>query len=162
MKKAIYLSVISFLLFSCKKIGSSNELNIIETPGTIGKSNLLGKSVLVYTTAKDTDKRLSLDLKKEFKKAKQPLETEVAVFVNPKKQFQKFLGIGGAITDASAEVFSKLSMDKQEEFLKAYFSEEGINYNIIRTSIHSSDFGLGSHTYIEEGDKELNIFYRKR
>lgn len=158
MKKAIYLSVISFLLFSCKKIGSSNELNIIETPGTIGKSNLLGESVLVYTTAKDTDKRLSLDLKKEFKKAKQPLETEVAVFVNPKKQFQKFLGIGGAITDASAEVFSKLSMDKQEEFLKAYFSEEGINYNIIRTSIHSSDFGLGSHTYIEEGDKELKTF----
>lgn len=119
---------------------------------------MLGESVLVYTTAKDTDKRLSLDLKKEFKKAKQPLETEVAVFVNPKKQFQKFLGIGGAITDASAEVFSKLSMDKQEEFLKAYFSEEGINYNIIRTSIHSSDFGLGSHTYIEEGDKELKTF----
>ncbi|MEP1983591.1 MAG: glycoside hydrolase family 30 protein, partial [Maribacter dokdonensis] len=57
-----------------------------------------------------------------------------------------------------AEVFSSLSKDKQEELLHAYYSEEGINYNIIRTSIHSSDFGLGSHTYIEEGDKELKTF----
>ena len=42
--------------------------------------------------------------------------------------------------------------------LNAYFSDDGINYNIIRTSIHSSDFGLGSHTYIEEGDKSLASF----
>ena len=46
----------------------------------------------------------------------------MAIFVNPKKQFQEFLGIGGAITDASAEVFSKLSKDKQEELLNAYFT----------------------------------------
>ena len=64
------------------------------------------------------------------------IETEVAIFVNPNKQFQEFLGIGGAITDASAEVFSKLSLNKQNELLNAYFTAEGINYNIIRTSIH--------------------------
>ena len=55
-------------------------------------------------------------------------------------------------------MFSTLSKDKQEELLDAYYSDEGINYNIIRTSIHSSDFGLGSHIYIEEGDKELKTF----
>jgi glucosylceramidase len=68
------------------------------------------------------------------------------------------LGIGGAITDASSEVFSKISEKNQEKLLGAYFSEDGIGYNIIRTSIHSSDFGLGSHTYIEEGDSELKSF----
>jgi glucosylceramidase len=46
----------------------------------------------------------------------------------------------------------------QEKLLGAYFSEDGIGYNIIRTSIHSSDFGLGSHTYVEEGDSELKSF----
>lgn len=112
----------------------------------------------IFTTAENTNQRLKEGVVLEFQAATQPLETEVAVFVNPHKTFQSFLGIGGAITDASAEVFSMLSQDKQEEFLNAYFSESGINYNIIRTSIHSSDFGLGSHTYIEEGDEALATF----
>jgi glucosylceramidase len=43
---------------------------------------------------------------------KQPLETQVCIFVNPEKKFQTFMGIGGAITDASAEVFAKLSPEK--------------------------------------------------
>lgn len=68
------------------------------------------------------------------------------------------MGIGGAITDASAEVFSKLSEPVQSQFMDAYFGEGGINYNIVRTSIHSCDFGLGSHTYIEEGDSALTTF----
>ena len=42
--------------------------------------------------------------------------------------------------------------------MEAYFGPEGIGYNIIRTSIHSCDFGLGSHTYIDEGDTSLATF----
>lgn len=155
------IGFVSLSFTSCNnKSLESKQLAVNEEPKktfTTQKS-FLGKTVDVYTTAKNTQKKLSLDNQHLFKKAIQPLETEVAVFVNPSKKFQKFLGIGGAITDASAEVFSKLSSSKQQELLKAYYSEEGINYNIIRTSIHSSDFGLGSHTYIEEGDMDLNTF----
>lgn len=150
MKKITFIILTSILLISCiekkKEIVKENELNTISN------------KVTVYTTAENTDLKISLTHNLIFKKAAQPLETEIAVLVNPEKKFQTFLGIGGAITDASAEVFSKLPKDKQEELLKAYYTEEGINYNIIRTSIHSSDFGLGSHTYIEEGDKELKTF----
>ena len=100
--------------------------------------------VLVYTTAKDTDKRLSLTDTLTFEPGVQPFESEVSVFVNPSKRYQKVLGFGGAITDASSEVFAKMPADKQEEFLKAYFDkEEGIGYTLVRTSIHSSDFGSG-------------------
>ena len=89
----------------------------------------------------------------------QPLESEISVFVEPKKTFQTFLGIGGAITDASAEVFAKLSKEKQQEFLNAYYDKDkGIGYTLLRTTIHSSDFSSGSYTYIEEGDKELKTF----
>lgn len=158
IKKTIFTFWVLLLIFSCKQKQESDDQAVLDTNKSKEKVSLLGKEVLVFTTAKDTEKRLSLDLNTIFKKATQPLESEVAVFVNPEKQFQEFLGIGGAITDATAEVFSTLSKDKQEELLKAYYSEEGINYNIIRTSIHSSDFGLGSHTYIEEGDKELKTF----
>ncbi len=156
-KKPLFVVALIITFFSCKQSEQTERL-IVNYNEINTKSNYINNEVSVYTTAENTNKRLSLDSKIFFVEANQPLETEVAIFVNPQKQFQEFLGIGGAITDASAEVFSKLSKDKQEELLNAYFTEEGINYNIIRTSIHSSDFGLGSHTYIEEGDKELKTF----
>ena len=164
IKNCFYILFVVVTVFACKNVDadsqSQNDSTQSDKKEAVAKQqiNLLGKDVKVYTTAENTDKRLSLDSLKTFNNAQQPLETEVAIFVNPKKQFQEFLGIGGAITDASAEVFSLLSKDKQDELLKAYYSEEGINYNIIRTSIHSSDFGLGSHTYIEEGDSDLKTF----
>jgi glucosylceramidase len=116
-------------------------------------------SLTVYTTAKDTDQRLTKTGTYQFKSRVQPTEGEIAIFVNSSKQFQKFLGIGGSFTDASAEVFATLDNAKQEEFLKAYYdTEEGIGYSLARTTIHSSDFGSASHTYIEEGDKSLETF----
>ncbi len=118
-----------------------------------------GKEVQVYTTADGTDLRLASTGKKVFEKATQPLETEVAIFVNPNKTFQTFLGIGGAITDASAEVFALLSEDKQQEFLKAYYDlDEGIGYSLARTTIHSCDFSKESYTYVSDDDKELKTF----
>jgi len=112
----------------------------------------------VYTTAKDTKLRLVETGSYTFDKGKQPLETELSIFVNPTITFQTFVGIGGAITDASAEVFAKLPEDKQEELLDAYYSDKGIGYSLLRTNIHSCDFSSGSYTYIEEGDKELETF----
>ncbi|MFH1195743.1 MAG: glycoside hydrolase family 30 protein [bacterium] len=118
-----------------------------------------GKQVVVYTTADSTDLRLTLTDNLTFTKAVQPLETEICVFVNPNKTFQTFLGFGGAITDASAEVFAKLSDTKQKEFLKAYYDKDnGIGYTLARTNIHSCDFSSGSYTYVEEGDKDLKTF----
>lgn len=116
------------------------------------------QSLTLIETAENTENRLANKGDFNFTDAKQPVESEVSVFVNPKKTFQEFLGIGGAITDASAEVWSKLPQDKQDELIKAYYSKEGINYSILRTTIHSSDFGPYSYTYIEEGDAELKTF----
>jgi glucosylceramidase len=121
--------------------------------------NSVRDSLTVYTTAKDTNQRLTKTGTYSFKERVQPTEGEISIFVNSSKQFQKFLGIGGSFTDASAEVFAKLDNAKQEEFLEAYYdTEKGIGYTLARTTIHSSDFGSGSHTYIDEGDKALETF----
>lgn len=113
----------------------------------------------VYSTTKNTDQRLTVTDKTTFKKAIQPLETEFSVFVNPTKTFQSFLGVGGAITDASAETFAKLPEDKKQEFIEAYYSKtKGIGYTLARTNINSCDFSSASYTYIAEGDKELKTF----
>ena len=115
--------------------------------------------VSVYTTAEHTPNRLTLTDKQQLKPTKQPLETEVCVFLNPKKTFQSIVGIGGAITDASAEVFAKLPKGKQQELLTAYYDKtNGIGYSMARTNIHSCDFSSGSYTYVEEGDKSLKTF----
>ena len=117
------------------------------------------KMVRVYTSADSTNLRLTNTDNVKFSELKQPVEVQYSIFVNPNKTFQTFLGIGGAITDASAEVFAKLPKEKQQEFLDAYYSKDkGIGYSIIRTTIHSSDFSSGSYTYIAEGDKELKTF----
>jgi glucosylceramidase len=117
------------------------------------------KTISVYTTAKDSAQRLTLTDTLSLKPGQQPPETDIAVFVNPDKRFQTFFGMGGAITDASAEVFSTLKPAKKSEFLKAYYDQKaGIGYSLMRTTIHSSDFSSGSYTYIKEGDKALTSF----
>ncbi len=115
--------------------------------------------VTVYTTAKDTDQRMARSGEVEFKPMGQPLETQTCVFIDPRRTFQTFLGIGGAITDSSAETLAKIPPQKQQELIDAYFDpNKGIGYSLLRTNIHSCDFSSASYTYVDEGDKELKTF----
>ena len=116
-------------------------------------------TVTIFTTAQGTDQRLGHSGEVTLKPGHPLTEAETSVFVNPGKRFQPMLGIGGAITDSSAEVFAALSPATQAEFLKAYYDpREGIGYTLLRTTIHSSDFSSSSYTYIDEGDKALSTF----
>ena len=145
------------LIVSCSDL-KVNVASKIEIHKNSPVKDYLNSTLQVYTTAKDTKLRLTKINSQTFRKKIQPLETEVAIFINPKKTFQEYLGIGGAITDASSEVFATLNAVQQNKLLESLYGKEGIGYTIIRTSIHSSDFGLGSHTYIEEGDADLKTF----
>lgn len=117
------------------------------------------REVTVYTTAADTDQRLTVTDHLTFKPMAQPLETQICVFVDPTKRAQTILGIGGAITDASAETFAKLPPAKQREILDAYYHPtKGIGYTLGRTNIHSCDFSSASYTYVDEGDAALKSF----
>ena len=157
MRKVNLITVLTFGVFiACNT--SKTENHVSNNNETKVKEININSKFQIFTTAKDTNLRLTKTKVGVFGKKVQTLETELAVFVNPKKTFQEFLGIGGAITDASSEVFATLNKVQQEEFLQAYFGKNGINYTIIRTSIHSSDFGLGSHTYVDEGDAALKTF----
>jgi glucosylceramidase len=151
MLKALFILFISYLFISCSQS--------VQTQRPITKFVTDNKEVSVYTTAENTDLKMTRTTVPSFRDGVQPLETEICVFVNPDKSFQEFLGIGAAATDASAEVFYKLPLEKQEEFLTAYFDKDkGIGYSLLRTTIHSSDFSTSSYTYVEEGDKELKSF----
>lgn len=117
------------------------------------------RTLHVYTTAQGSPQRLALTATVSTGTGAQPPEGDVSVFVNPALRFQTLLGIGGAVTDASAEVFAKLSPAKQEELLKAYFDPaQGLGYSLLRTTIHSSDFSSASYTYVKDGDAALASF----
>lgn len=124
----------------------------------LSRSSGARNNAKIFTTAKDTELRLAETGEATFTKGKQATENEISIFVNPQIRFQTMLGFGGAITDASSEVFAKLSPAVQDEFLKAYYDDDGLNYSLARTSIHSTDFSSGSYTYIEDGDADLDTF----
>ena len=143
--------LIGFLvLVQCKKNGNTFEKKGVNSEIIKGK---------VYTTAHKSALKLSLTSEIAFLEFKQPLETDIDIVVSPNKEFQEFVGIGAALTDAAAETFYKLSEKNQELFLAAYFDQEkGIGYSLARTIIHSCDFSTESYTYVEEGDTDLKTF----
>jgi glucosylceramidase len=113
----------------------------------------------VFVTARDTALRLSETPDVSFEDFRQPLETQVCVFVDPAHTFQTFIGIGGALTDASAEVFAKLPEATQKEFLTAYYDpDKGIGYKFARTNIASCDFSSDTYSYVADSDTSLNSF----
>jgi glucosylceramidase len=123
------------------------------------QASLQDRKISVVITAQNTNFRLSKSTQLEFSAFPQPTENIPCVFIDPAESFQTFIGIGGALTDASAETFAKLPPGKQDEFLRAYFNKDkGIGYSFARTNMNSCDFSSGMYTYVDENDKDLKTF----
>lgn len=116
MYKIAPITLLLALSFSCSDQPAEVQPSTIKEEAV----EFTSEAATVYTTAKDTDQRLQQGGAFNFEPGEQPLETELSIFVNPNQTFQTLVGIGDAITDASAEVFAKLPEDKQEELPNAY------------------------------------------
>ena len=144
--------LLSVLISGCATVQKS-------TKSAATSYSAAGKTARVYATVAGTAQRLTAGEALSFAPAGQPVETQVCVFVDPGHRFQTMLGIGGALTDASAETFAKLPKPQQQEFLKAYYSPTaGIGYTLARTNIHSCDFSSESYTYVADKDAALKTF----
>ena len=72
-------------------------------------------------------------------------------------------GMGGAITEATAYNFSKLSATKQRELLDAYYGKRGLDYCWGRIGIGSNDFCLQSFEYTTKKDlSDFSIAHDER
>lgn len=106
-----------------------------------------------YLTACDGGDRIARKGALPFSPLSQPEEWMPSVIVDPDHAMQTLEGIGGALTDSSAETFYKLPPAKRDEVLKAYYDkEQGIGYTLGRTNIHSCDFSSDMYTYAEKPD----------
>ncbi len=74
------------------------------------------------------------------------------VIVRSNLTYQTHLGFGGAITDSTIYCINKLSEAERKKVVKAYYSDEGLNYNLARLTVHSSDFSPESYVYSEKTD----------
>ncbi|MBN1414101.1 MAG: glycoside hydrolase family 30 protein [Bacteroidales bacterium] len=151
-------AIILILMGGCnpRKAGEpakSTEEKIIRSSKDIARS-------AVFLTARETDDRLTRKDSLLFQDASQPTENFPHIIVDYNVQFQIMEGIGGALTDASAETYYKMPPDKQDEILEAYFdSQKGIGYSFCRTHINSCDFSSESYAYADvPGDTSLVNF----
>lgn len=79
------------------------------------------------------------------------IETSI-IRVNSEFTFQEILGFGGALTESSCYILSKINKDLSNQILEEYFSKDKLNYNFCRISIGSCDFSLNSYSYSYEND----------
>ncbi|WP_291135113.1 glycoside hydrolase family 30 protein [Flavobacterium sp. UBA7663] len=135
MKQSKYILFILLLItmINCKGINNAIELEVYETSES---GNALKKIDQFSST-----------------------ENKVLININPEKKFQTITGFGGSFTEASAHLLTKISKANREKILNAYFSENGANYSLTRTTIASCDFSLKNYTYAKvENDLALEHF----
>ena len=137
-----------------------NYRRTLRLPGNVRtRQESRDRHVTVYTTAAKTDHRLRHRHADVQTTTVSHSRRRFASLSIRRKTFQTFLGIGGALTDASAETFAKLPKAKQQEFLEAYYDpRKGIGYTLGRTNIHSCDFSSGSYTYVDGRRQRLKSF----
>ena len=87
-----------------------------------------------------------------------PSADQVRVTVDLGAPRQALLGIGGALTQASAAALAGLSPARRAEVIRAYFGAEGADFTLCRTHIASCDFSTYSYTYAPEPDPSLAGF----
>lgn len=147
-----YLKLILVIIF----LSSSQILSGEKPEKSISATQLKAD---IYLTAEKTNDRITKKESQSFEPLEQPDEHVPTIILDKDKTFQTIVGIGGALTDASAETFYKLPAAKQQEILTAFFDKEkGNGFSLCRTNIHSCDFSSASYTYAEAGDASLKNF----
>jgi glucosylceramidase len=115
-------------------------------------SNSINPEVQVYETS-ESGNQLSLQTSFEH-------DSEAStIVIYSKKELQTITGFGGAFTESSAYLLNKMSEEKRNEILAAYFAKDGARYSLARTHMNSCDFSLNNYSYTPvAGDKNLDHF----
>jgi len=125
----------------------------------MSNTNNLKNSIKVIQTSKDTSDRLTEKQSIAFTWDKDQQESQL-INIYDDLEYQEIMGFGGAFTEAGAVTLDKLSKEKRDQIINAYFNPiTGIGYSVCRTHINSCDFSVGNYSYDEvSGDKNLDFF----
>lgn len=73
------------------------------------------------------------------KKFPKRFETNL-ISIYPEIKYQELIGFGGTVTQAAGDCYLKLTEEIKSNFVNDYFSEEGLNYSLVRLPIGNCDF----------------------
>lgn len=117
------------------------------------------RKIQFFLTAKESNNLLKKQKPLTFKPDKEGVELQV-LNVYGDVTYQTFDGFGGAVTEASAVTWKKLSAANRRKIIDAYYHPvKGIGYTLARVHINSSDFSEGNYACVEKaGDTALKTF----
>jgi glucosylceramidase len=87
-----------------------------------------------------------------------------AIAIDPAQRFQQMQGFGAAMTDASAELFSRLPDDRRQAIMAELFGRKngGLGLSFTRLTVGASDFSPNHYSYDDTPgnipDPELRYF----
>jgi glucosylceramidase len=89
-----------------------------------------------------------------------PIGNAGAVEIDPARSFQSILGFGGAFTDASCYLLSRMEDAARARLLNEFFASEGLALSVGRTCIGSSDYSCSAYSFDDSRspDPELKEF----
>lgn len=112
----------------------------------------------LYETAKDTNHCLSkIEIEDRICQTQGWIPNSLNL--NTEKTFQGFDGFGGALTESSAYVISRLPQALRQEVINAYFNlQAGNAYRFARLHMNSCDFSLGNWACLPQKDLSFSTF----
>ncbi len=87
-----------------------------------------------------------------------PAARRARVTVDPARPRQEIIGIGTALTQASAVALSTLPVGARAQVLADAFGPAGGGFSVVRTPIGSCDFSTSSYCYAPDADPSLAAF----
>uniref|UniRef100_A0AAV1U1M7 Glucosylceramidase n=1 Tax=Peronospora matthiolae TaxID=2874970 RepID=A0AAV1U1M7_9STRA len=122
--------------------------NVTQCDSVVGNHTQLTEGqVGIYTTTRAGDRLTYRVINVDTSTVDIPTYT-----IDVTTQYQTMLGFGGAFTDAAAINLYKLVPELQDIALGQYFLESGLQYNMARVPIGSTDFSPRTYTYNEKVD----------
>jgi glucosylceramidase len=82
------------------------------------------------------------------------------VTVDASQRFQSVLGFGGAFTDASCYLLSRMDAEQRRKLLNEFFGQDGLGLSMGRTCMGASDYSRTAYSYDDATapDPELKHF----
>lgn len=116
----------------------------------------------IFETAKDTNERISeINVSERIANASGWIPTTLTLDVS--KTFQSFEGFGGALTESSGYVLSRLPAEVRQQAIDAYYNTKtGNAYRFARVHMNSCDFSLENWACLPEKDESLESFSMER
>ena len=78
----------------------------------------------------------------------------LTITIDKSKTYQNILGFGGSFTDVTGLVLSAVPKSLYDSLMNSYFSENGIQYNMARVPIASTDYSFRDYSYDDTKDNK--------